>query len=94
VDLFQTIGEEMPARVAKTLSPDDKRRLTLMMEAGVAYGFRDAPEEWPRRFPLMAAALRPFRFFLAASLAGGALVVFVALLAIRRRLQLRHVEDV
>jgi hypothetical protein len=87
VDLFQTIGEEMPARVAKTLTSDDKRRITLIMEAGVAYGLRAAPEEWTDRFPRIAAALRPFRFLGLLLLIGGALVLIAVLLTVRRRLQ-------
>lgn len=94
VDLLQAIGEKMPARVAKTLSSDDKRRLTVMMEAGVAYGFRAAPEEWPNRYPQMAAALRSVRFSVPVLLVVGALIAFTSLLTARRRLQLKHLKDV
>jgi hypothetical protein len=89
--LLQTIGEEMPARVAKNLSSDDKRRLKQMMEAGVDYGLHVAPAEWAARFPRMAAALSPVRISLA-SLSVVSVLIFVGLLAIRRRLQLRHVD--
>lgn len=90
VDLFQTIGEEMPARVARTLSSDDKRRVTLMMEAGVAYGFQTAPEEWTKRFPRMAAALKPFRFSPPVLLALVASVAFATLWIVRRGLAKRR----
>jgi len=86
VDLFQTIGEEMSARVAATLSSGDRKRLKRILEAGVSYGFLTGPEEFPKRYPGIAAAVRPARFSPGVLLVSGVCITVVALLIARRRL--------
>lgn len=57
VELFRVIGEESPARIAKTLKSDEKQVLVRILEAGVAYAFKTGPEEFPKRFPQVFASL-------------------------------------
>ena len=57
VELVETIGEELPASVAKRLAPDEKQCLAGALAAGVAYGLERDPDEAPQRYPVLYRAL-------------------------------------